>query len=372
MTRTIAWLRDHRLLPEAYLWGFAHTYKFSQARPAFLNGEYRTTGWPQFFPLTFLMKTTIPALALGSVGILLFVSRSRNRPGRTGIGRFQRAAPLLILLFIYWAMAVRTHLNIGHRHILPTYPIIYVFAGAGIAWLFCGEIRRWGRIVAAIAMISQAVDSLAARPFYISYFNPVAGGPAAGWRHLVDSSWDWGQGLPDLDTWLARKNDAGDSGPVYLTYFGTDSPRARNLPVIRFADDLNDYGPRTYPTIPRGGWFVISATHYQRVYLHLTGPWDREREQLYRQLQAELVQPAGSAPAAEGGTADRASLLRDAQDFELLMFGRLCFYLSDRAPFTVIGGSLLVFRLTDAEVAYALNAPFENFRPAEDAGGTPP
>lgn len=52
----VAWTREHRLLPEAYLWGFAQTSKFSRYRPAYLIGELGTTGWVQFFPLAFLLK----------------------------------------------------------------------------------------------------------------------------------------------------------------------------------------------------------------------------------------------------------------------------------------------------------------------------
>ena len=42
---------------------------------------------------------------------------------------------------------------------------------------------------------------------------------------------------------------------------------------------------------------------------------------------------------------------------EVLRFGRLAWSLHDRRPDAVIGGSLLAFRLTDAEVATALNGP---------------
>ena len=42
--------RDHHLLPEAYLYGLAHVYRFSQDRWAFWNGHYSRLGWPGFFP----------------------------------------------------------------------------------------------------------------------------------------------------------------------------------------------------------------------------------------------------------------------------------------------------------------------------------
>ena len=45
----------------------------------------------------------------------------------------------------------------------------------------------------------------------------------------------------------------------------------------------------------------------------------------------------------------------------MLEFGRLCHYLRAREPLEIVGGSILIFRLTDAEVRFALNAPLTAF-----------
>lgn len=361
MTATIGWIRDHRLLPEAYLWGFAHTYKFSRERPAFFLGDYRKTGWPLFFPVAFLLKTPLPALLLIAAGALaVFVRRRRPEPGmRPVVARvpralFYRAAPLVIFLVVYWTMAVRMHLNIGHRHILPTYPVFYVFAGAAVWWL-TGTARRWGAVLLVVALAAHAVDSLAVRPFYLSYFQPLAGGVPRGFHHFVDSSYDWGQGLPALTDWLAAKKQRGDAAPVYLTYFGADSPRGRHLDVIRFGDELNDAGARNFPAQVRGGWFVMSATYFQGVYLPMRGTWGAREESLYQEILARLQQAPADTATLSG--AARQRLLQDAMDVEVLQFSRLCHHLRAREPREVIGGSLLVYSLSDAEVAAALYGP---------------
>ena len=350
MTRLIGTLRDHRLLPEAYLWGFAHTYKYSKSRSAFLDGDYRSDGWPQYFPLAFLYKTTLPALGLIALGIGALAGTSiRSGPRRRWL---YRALPLLVLGVIYWASAITAHLNIGHRHILPVYPVAYILAGAAAFWLLrlpAANLARWALGGALAVHVLAAAN---ARPFFLSYFNAAAGGIEGGWRHLVDSSYDWGQGLPDLQAWLADKAARGDNNPVFLTYFGSDSPQARGLKVTRFGDEITDSGPRNFPVLPTGGWFVISATHFQRVYLHLTGDWSPHYEQLYAQMRASL-----NLTPEQARNADQATLFRDAKDLEVLRFGRLAWSLHYRRPDAVIGGSLLAFRLTDAEVATALNGP---------------
>lgn len=349
ITAVIRWTRDHRLLPEAYLWGLAHTYKFSRQRPAFLNGDFRLTGWPQFFPWTFWLKTALPVLVLFAAGMVaIAIPPGRRRKGRI----WYRSSPLLALFVVYWAVALRTNLNIGHRHILPTYPVVFVFAGAAACWLR-SRARRTIAIGLILTVAAHAADSFAARPFYLSYFQPLAGGSANGWRHLIDSSYDWGQGLPDLTRWLEQRKTAGDSTPVYLTYFGADSPRDRDLPVIRFGDEIDDIGPRGFPVRPSGGWFAISATHFQRVYLHMAGPWTPNLEQLYQKYRIELSR--SGLPTTD--EKERAKVLRATMDFEELEFGRLCHFLRNRPPDRILGASILLFHLTDAEVALALQSP---------------
>ncbi|MEN9661062.1 MAG: hypothetical protein RL324_11 [Verrucomicrobiota bacterium] len=352
MTHLIATLRDHHLLPEAYLWGFAHTYKYSKSRSAFLDGDYRSDGWPQYFPLAFLYKTTLPALfliALALGGLAWTALKGSPRQRRW----FYRALPLLVLAAIYWASAIPAHLNIGHRHILPIYPVAYILAGAAAVWLLTLPIPRLGRWALGATLAFHAFEAVAARPFFLSYFNAAAGGSDNGWRHLIDSSYDWGQGLPDLKQWLTAKSARGDTTKVFVTYFGSDSPQARGLAVTRFADEITDFGPRAFPLLPTGGWFIISATHFQRVYLHLMGPWSLRYEQLYSEMRTNL----SSDRARRQDPADQATMLRDAKDLEALRFGRLCNFLRDRPPEAVIGGSLLAFHLTDAEVRTALDGP---------------
>jgi 4-amino-4-deoxy-L-arabinose transferase-like glycosyltransferase len=366
MTNLIGFLRDHHLLPEAYLWGLAHTYKFSRERPAYFMGEYRKTGWPLFFPVAFLMKTTLPALLLFVTGVSAAVWSQRRGPSpasgqKPAWLRFRgslayRAAPLILFFAVYWILAVKMTLNLGHRHILPVYPVFYVFAAASTLWL-ASRARRLMTAALVLAVALHVFDSVAARPFYLSYFQPLIGGPERAYHYLVESSLDWGQGLPDLARWLEQKKQEGDTRPVFLTYFGADSPLARKLEVIRFGDEINDSGVRYFPAPLRGGWYVISATSFQCAFMPMRGTWAGPQETLYWQLVQRLNQASARQP---GLTADeRSQSSRDAMDIETLQFARLCRYLHAREPLQLIGSSLLLFKLTDQEVKQALYGPVE-------------
>lgn len=81
-----------------------------------------------------------------------------------------------------------------------------------------------------------------ARPFYLSYFQPLTGGPEKAYHYFVELL-HWGQGCRISFEYLAGgEKQRGDSRPVFLTYFGADSPRDHGLKVTRFGDEMNDSG----------------------------------------------------------------------------------------------------------------------------------
>ena len=71
---------------------------------------------------------------------------------------------------------------------------------------------------ALILLAWHAAESLAIRPDYLAWLNELAGGPSQGYKHLADSSLDWGQDLPALKDWLDREGLQRGDG-VYLSYF---------------------------------------------------------------------------------------------------------------------------------------------------------
>ena len=210
--------RAWHLWPEPFLNGFATVLYASEERGAFLNGEYSNTGWIQFFPYSFLVKTPLSqlaAFALAGFATLLVWRRAGRAAWARVRGDFYRVTPLVVLFAVYWIFSLTTHLNIGHRHILPTYPVLFI--GAGL--LLRTRAPHWLAVLGVALALGNAVESASVRPSYLAYFNAFAGGPANGWRHLVDSSLDWGQDLPGLATWLHHEARPGE--PVYVSYAGS-------------------------------------------------------------------------------------------------------------------------------------------------------
>jgi 4-amino-4-deoxy-L-arabinose transferase-like glycosyltransferase len=330
--------RKLQLLPEAFLYGYAWVVQSARARSAFLAGEYSIFGWVSFFPLTFLWKST-PALLLALVSALIGLTlrwKRRTTPIRTDLWSI---APLLLFLVLYWGLSLTSRLNIGHRHILPTYPVLYVLLGVAFVRLpFAGMVRA-GAIGLLVA--GQAVSAVTSAPHFLAYFNSFAGGPANGYRLLVDSSLDWGQDLAGLDRWLKAHNSGPSAEPVYLSYFGSGEPnyygiRATRLPFINGFKFMH---PRYEP---RPGFYCISATMLQQVYSRYRGPWTPEFEQTYRRLRQQ--------------TPDLAAWPQSQwQEYDELRFARLCHQLRTRAPDHTVGYSILIYRVSAEELAAALD-----------------
>jgi hypothetical protein len=321
---------DESLLPDAYVFGIAQTRHSTTARRAYLLGAYSDTGWLGYFPLAFLIKTPISSLLLIGGGIAALCLR-----------RVAVRDPVLLLgmvsfVLLYAVHAVLSGINIGHRHLLPLYPLLFVIAGAASAWA-ASRVGRW-LVGAAIAWLAAA--NIWIHPHYLSYFNELVGGPRQAHHYLVDSNLDWGQDLLRLADYAAGHSHE----EIKLAYFGSAIPTAyltcTALPSF-FA-----WGPRAELT---AGTYVVSATQLMGVYHPEIRDdfWHAEARAAYAQMLAMAASPAPvSLPA--GGEVSRDALLKE---LATLRVNRLMSRLKHRAPDERIGWSLFVFHLDDNAIA---------------------
>jgi 4-amino-4-deoxy-L-arabinose transferase-like glycosyltransferase len=230
----VLFAQRHHLVPEAYLYGLANVQLGSYGRPGYLRGEYSTVGFRSYFLWTFLLKTPLVALAL--IGAALV--RTAYRREAWGL----HLAFLLVPVLVYWGVVLAATLNIGHRHLLPIYPFLYVLAGSLAAeWRrWPARARSWAGATALAAIVASAFIVLAppwkpafVYPHSLAYFNELAGGPRSGYRSLIDSNLDWGQDLGNLKRWLEAR---GIEGPINLSYFGLADPLYYGIPHVNLPE----------------------------------------------------------------------------------------------------------------------------------------
>jgi Dolichyl-phosphate-mannose-protein mannosyltransferase len=256
------------LLPDGFLYGFLRFAKHSERRKAFLMGERSEEGWWYYFPVTFAIKTPVALVALIAVAIALSVS-----------GRMTGSAFLWLPVVVYSAVAMGRSLNIGHRHLLPIFPFLFILAARGAVWLWQdphdGAVRMIRRVAPALLLSWYAVSALHVHPHYLAYFNELVGGPGQGYRYLVDSNLDWGQDLPGLKAYLDRNGIP----EIKLSYFGTAEPtyygiRGERLPGHPPPESMA-------AAVDPGDLVAVSATNLQAVYL----AGDPDAERLMRRLR---------------------------------------------------------------------------------------
>jgi hypothetical protein len=247
---------------------------------SFMLGRFSDDGFLLYFPLAFAVKTPLVVLAVVALAAVLLLRERLTR---------RRALFLLLAALLFFGLTMTGALNIGYRHALPALPYLLVLA----AGLVAPELAaRWPAGLRALTPARLAVAAVVAtvfvalfiHPHYLSYFNPAAGGPANGYRVLIDSNVDWGQDLLRLREWM------GEAGvdEVRLGWFGSADPSYYDiahqpLPGIgRDAFFQRWWDVPFDPAQPQPGVYAISATSLWETPLRpeekLVYAWFRERE----------------------------------------------------------------------------------------------
>jgi hypothetical protein len=415
----VAFAREHRLLPEAFIYGFAHLWMSNTGRIAFLNGHVRVNeGFRWFFPFAFLVKTPLAlfgimllAAAAGWTSARATLQLGGADPVWIQIARAE-VLPLVVLLIIYGAATVASNINIGHRHLLPLYPPLIILCGAAAAGLPSSRCRnltvaipvsparfRSGALLALL--LAAVIEAVWWFPDHLAYFNGLVR-PSRAYRHLVDSSLDWGQDLPALRTYLDHKHPVGHT---YLALYGRGprpdyygitatrffygaaspilvvpgiSPQTHAAPIADFFRSHPEFDPKIQGTVPigggagmvflrrsselrlGGGTYFIGATCVQPLHPRAPGPWNASYEARYQRLRSELAPLLSDEPGRRLEGLGSRPLTESAlafQEFDEFRGARLTAWLRKREPDDNINYSILVYHLTEADVIESLEGP---------------
>ncbi len=373
-SRAVDVAREHRLLPEAWLFGLKYHLEHASERRAFAMGKYSMTGWWWYFPASVLLKTPLSALALLLLAAIAFPaawrrgrrvlvearSASPDDPPWSAAARdLVAATPVLVPVVVMAFVASTASLNIGLRHLLPAFPGACVLAGAAWGFVSARPIVRVGVLALALGVVGEGV---LAHPLHVAHMNPLAGPERLRWRRLTDSSLDWGQDAGRVRAFL-RAEQRGGERPSYIAWFGSSDP-IREGAVAESLPGYPDLTPGTRELPLHGGTYVVSATVLVQTYSNFPGPWAQPYEELWRRAEG-LARPyldaddIGRAVLRERHGDDYWDRLLESHD--QLRLARLCSFLRVRRPDTVIGGgAVLVHRLGEADVWNALlGAPVE-------------
>ncbi len=224
-------------LPVDYLEGLdAQRHVMESKHPVYLDGVWSETGFKSYFLMTLWYKVphATQVLALLTGFYVLFRRRGERR-------RWALQAVFLLPAVVLLVVAGGSAMQLGIRYVLPLFPFLYIAIGQVTCWRALQ--RQKLRLTLMVACTLIVLAPLRFHPHQIAYFNELAGGPANGYRHLLDSNLDWGQDLNALAHYL----DENRIDRVGLAYFGTFPPAALGI-----AFEL----PPAFVLQP--GWYAVS------------------------------------------------------------------------------------------------------------------
>ncbi|MFZ2654856.1 MAG: glycosyltransferase family 39 protein [Victivallales bacterium] len=292
--------KTSHLFPEAFLFDLANLGTLTKSRIAFFLGETSTNGWFLYFPVAFLAKSGLPmvfALILATLSWLYLSLRPKGETKSRALWSIYDCLPILVFIGVFMVVLITSSINIGHRHMLPIYPFIYIFLGS-LVFIF-QQAKLWPKILLAAIMMASFWTALSNHPTHLAYISPLFGGPSKGYSLFADSSLEWGQELPAVRKWLDSPSVDLRDRPVYFSYFGSGSPEAEGIHLLRlpgFFDPLQ--------TIPQSctftgrllpGVYLISGTMLQPVYysrmkgddfgVDFSSSWCKKHENKYQEMR---------------------------------------------------------------------------------------
>lgn len=245
----------------------------------YFMGEVAVNGWWQYFPTAYILKENLAFHILTIFSLILAIYaifKSKNK-SLTSIFKWLKdnfaLTAGMIFIIIYWAQSISSPLNIGLRHVLPTFPFIYLLVSRKIVLWIDGsnEFNFSGNFIQKMLYIYNAYLKPAPRylilfvflfwiflsavfsfPYYVSYYNELAGGTKNGYKYITDSNYDWGQDLKRLKDYTEKNNIP----EIYIDYFGGGSPS------YYFGSKFKGWNAEK-GVPPHGSYLAVSATFLQ-------------------------------------------------------------------------------------------------------------
>lgn len=228
---------------------FLYNYSNNFSKTAFLFGQFSNNGFTYFFPVAFAVKTPLVLLLFFFTSFILYWKRRNNEY-------------LLIPILVIFIFMLFSKVDLGIRYILPAYPFIIVFSSQIINPKF--KFNHISNIFILLLLLFYIFSTLKYFPHYISYFNEFIESNK-GYKYLIDSNSDWGQGLIDLKKYQEDNN----INNLQLAYFGSVDPSLYKIKYKRIKDwSLGDSG-KIY-SLDKNSTIAISSTcwYYCGYYKH--------------------------------------------------------------------------------------------------------
>jgi hypothetical protein len=242
-----AWIIRRPLMP---LWLYCRGLLFmllTASRPTYLFGQHYAHGTFYYFPIVFVLKST-----LGFLGLLLLAAIAGIVSRRLGIHVIpEDVRPhwrvLVTGLFVFLAACLLSRLDISIRHFTVPIALLILMLAPLPRMITALPGRRFWQAATAVLAVSCFVPVLFAYPYFFPFVNSLAFGQPV-YRLLNDSNVTWNESLPEVER-FARQQQMTE---IELDWASLSDP-ALVVPAARMWDCQA-------PTEEDGGqWVAVAA-----------------------------------------------------------------------------------------------------------------
>ena len=161
-----------------------------------------------FYPVVLLFRAT-PLTLIGAVASLIFFSReTRVTSHESRITN--HALVMLVICILLFTLFISFGSTKFDRFLLPIFPSVDILAALGLYKLAKAISTRWRKSVKALALLTlivQAGFALPHHPYFLSFYNPLVGGPAQAPKVLFIG---WGEAFEQAARYLNGKENAAE------------------------------------------------------------------------------------------------------------------------------------------------------------------
>lgn len=286
----------------AYLLGVLMVFgRVAGGNTHYFLGSVQADAQMSYFPVVFFAKETVPFILLLVVsvfyatfrGIRSYISPPEHQQNTFKARFFRHIDSIVIFSFVlmYSLLSIFGNLNIGFRHLFPIIPFLYLWIAKTI-WTMLkdprlsSDTKKIAGVGVSLLIFIQILIPFLHYPYYLPYYNELAGGTKQGYLIATDSNYDWGQDLGRLEKFVSLhnycvqeniqrtldcslyRNDLPPIDKIRVDYFGGENPS-------RVLGDVYEGWWSERPQEP--GWYAISINTLQENWTtHTNMPSDKK------------------------------------------------------------------------------------------------
>jgi len=165
----------------------------------YILGQSSIRGFWYYYFVTIFFKTPIPVLLIWLASIFLFL-RNFNRSYFFSNEVFLLFPTVYFLIYMNFFYSTQ----VGIRHILIIFPLLFIFAGR-----FVSKIFEWKKqFILYTLIVWEIISVFSYFPHFLPYTNEFVWNKKMAYKKLADSNLCYGEGGKFLQKYLARNPDA--------------------------------------------------------------------------------------------------------------------------------------------------------------------